>query len=1420
MTHIDAAVVVAGRRARALSRRLALLAGVSGFLLCVALAGIALVPAVASQSGTVQFGEEGPGAGQLKGPVGVAVNNVPSSLLHGDVYVVDQSNNRVDRFSGSGSFQMAWGWGVADGASELQTCTSVCRQGLEDSPPFQHAGDVSWASGVAVDSNEPLSSSSSGDVYVVQAGPIERVEKFGPSGEFLLMFGGEVNETKDNTPGATQAEKDVCVAGEKCKAGTQGSANGQFQELPLEAASIAVGPAGRVYVGDGPEHSGTTDPGRVQVFEASGVWRETISLAGLAGSAKKGNVIALAVDSAGNVFVKYSEAAGVREFEPGGIERSVQFDAGSTTVTGLTVDGSGDLFVGDSSGEFYVHILKYNTISGKVAGLFGPKTVRGGHEDAAGSYKATGPFFNGLAFSETGKSVYASENYTEIKVSGGPTPSYSSVWELFVPPQGPVVDGESATLSAPAGVVLEGLINPEGNETSYHFEYVSDADFNKVVGGKKCEWGCASHTASATVAEGIEDRPASMLVKGLLVSTLYRYRLLASNSEGSTVGTEAMFESLPAASIDSEYATNITSSSATLDTQVNPLGSSTEYALEYGTSTTYEHSIVGSAGEGVGDVLIAHHLQELAAGTTYHYRIVLHNALGTVEGSDRSFTTRLAASGGALTLPDGRAWELVSPANKKGALIQIDESDGQIQAAGGGSAVTYTAQGPHLGEEEPHGKTRLSHVLSGRMAGGGWRTQDLSVPARVQENGETVVGQNTAGNLYTLFSVDLSLAAFEPSVASTPLLSPEATTRTLYVRNNTSGTFTALVTPNDVSPAGALIEEPTFRNETTGLRTNPDIWQMHYVSATPDLQHVLLTTPLALTENAIAEENLQNSQVLKHDNLEYHQWNLYEWSGGRLALVNVLPNGQATRGFIPGSGVMLAGLRDPGQPKGGGLRAVSGDGRRVAWAWGDPYGADPYGGMIEAREYRGLYVRDMLEERTVRVGGAEAVFQMISSDGTKVFYREGGELYVYEWQLGVPTGTTTDITARHEAGEANAGVQEAVSDVSEDGLYVYFVATGVLAPGGARGGDNLYLLHDTPTGWTTTYIATLSPEDAPDWYALPLISFEPALSRISSRVSPDGRYFTFMSNRSLTGYDNVDAVSGKPDEEVYLYDAATSRLVCVSCNPTGARPVGVFDHLHGVGFNSRLAVDVNDVWADQSEGGGGHQEYDHGLAGSIPGWDKASFSNGGSSYQPRYLSDSGRLFFQSPDALVPQATNGLENVYEYEPPGGAGAPASDSCTTASPTYNPLSGGCVNLISSGTASGESVFYDASETGNDVFFITLSKLVSEDYDSGYDVYDAHVCTATAPCSRVPVAAPPCNSGDSCKAAPSPQPALFGAAPSATFSGQGNVVQEAAPKPKGKGKAKKSKRTKHRKRKAKGKRSKNARKSRVKRSGRGGR
>ena len=244
-----------------------------------------------------------------------------------------------------------------------------------------------------------------------------------------------------------------------------------------------------------------------------------------------------------------------------------------------------------------------------------------------------------------------------------------------------------------------------------------------------------------------------------------------------------------------------------------------------------------------------------------------------------------------------------------------------------------------------------------------------------------------------------------------------------------------------------------------------------------------------------------------------------------------------------------------------------------------------------------------------------------------------------------------------------------------------------------------------------------------------------------------------MSDRSLTGYDNANANGGQADEEVYLYDAESNRLLCASCNPGGEpdhfqAPEGVFDTEHA-GEGVGLLVDRPETWSNRW------------LAGSIPGWGFSSFTSGlpYALYQPRYLSDSGRLFFDSPDALVPADQNGKEDVYQYEPQG------VGSCT--------FSGGCIGLISSGSSSQESTFLDASESGNDVFFMTSTQLVPADTDNAFDVYDAHVCSTATPClSSTNSSSQACESTGACRPAGPWTPPQVAPPASASYSGPGNT------------------------------------------------
>jgi hypothetical protein len=309
---------------------------------------------------------------------------------------------------------------------------------------------------------------------------------------------------------------------------------------------------------------------------------------------------------------------------------------------------------------------------------------------------------------------------------------------------------------------------------------------------------------------------------------------------------------------------------------------------------------------------------------------------------------------------------------------------------------------------------------------------------------------------------------------------------------------------------------------------------------------------------------------------------------------------------------------------------------------------------------------------------------------------------------------------------------------------------------------NLYALQEQTDGeWARTFIAQLAAEDMPEWdEGKTVIPADSAFS--TARVSPNGRYLAFMSAASITGYDNVDAspaADGARDEEVYLYDTETSSLRCVSCNPTGARPAGVFD-TEEAGEGVGLLVDRRKVWT-------GHWE-----AGNSPGW--TAHSEISALFQSRYLSNEGRLFFNSADALVPQVTTatrqetidgakqevGVENVYEYEPSG------LGSCESAT-------GGCVSLISSGESGEESAFLEATPSGDDVFFLTAAQLLPQDTDTAFDIYDARVCSSESPCLTPPTPSPgACDGAEACRPAEPPHQAPVTPAGSDTTVGSTSV------------------------------------------------
>jgi hypothetical protein len=427
-----------------------------------------------------------------------------------------------------------------------------------------------------------------------------------------------------------------------------------------------------------------------------------------------------------------------------------------------------------------------------------------------------------------------------------------------------------------------------------------------------------------------------------------------------------------------------------------------------------------------------------------------------------------------------------------------------------------------------------------------------------------------------------------------------------------------------------------------------------FAGASADLSHILFEAHDALTPNAPYPGSSFS--------------NLYEVTDGTLAFAGILPDGlPAEYGSGAGGGVQLQ--TNERQPH---AHAISEDGSRVFFTALEP----KTGGGF----HRKLYMRQN-NVRTIDVSPSQRAtpdpnspqdtrFMTASSDGTKVFFTSsqkltadantgpsdsGNDLYVYDVEVGKLTDLTPDSTPSDLMG-ANVEGHELVG-ASADGSYVYFAATGRLAPGAISGPPNLYVAHDNGGTWEQPkLIATLpNSEDVSNWF-LP--------AKRTARVTPDGRYLLFTALDSLTGYDNSDAATGRPDSEVFRYDAVLGSLRCVSCNPSGSRPIG-----------------------------------------------EATIRSESGPRPQRYISEDGqRVFFESKDALLPGDTNGRQDVYEWEADG------KGSCETP--------GGCLFLISTGKNTDDSYFLDASPSGDDVFFTTREQLVGQDQDHLVDLYDARV------------------------------------------------------------------------------------------------
>ncbi len=669
----------------------------------------------------------------------------------------------------------------------------------------------------------------------------------------------------------------------------------------------------------------------------------------------------------------------------------------------------------------------------------------------------------------------------------------------------------------------------------------------------------------------------------------------------------------------------------------------------------------------------------------------------------------------ASALPAGRAYEMVSPSYKQGYGVTTVRA-----VEPGGGSVVFSSQGGFSGALS--GGVAAHHYYIARRGEKGWSTGSF----------EPAFGG--------LSDVSVGL---EYGLASGP------------------------VGPNAGVEDDSSVEE-VFQLHSSGVPDTPESWGVFgdivmrqiegqsfdaaEAGASSDLCHVVLSSERALLPEA--EGTLVGGGVTTYD--------LSRGCGGREPYLRLLAlnNGDPQTPINPGCPAGLGTGRYLNNPHGiqqdAKMNAVDATGDEIFFTTSAQEEASAGCGgtsgvgqqlFVRVGGSRTVEVSRPLEGRVFGgcVGGgvpgevpcdgassrASAYFKGASEDGSKVFFATEAPLTegagcgvgceqptgsnLYMASIGCPAGgsgceaaqreVTSLVEVSHDAVAEQAAEVQGVVNIAQDGSRVYFVARGVLSEGAdaeghapVGGADNLYV-YDSVSG-QTTFVADLCSgpgrsgvsEDARCPRGLQEGGGDAALlwgeRAPEAQSTQDGSFLVFAAYAQLSPGDTDSA------RDVYRYDALTGRLERVS--------VGEDDY-DANGNNDAFGADIEPAGA---WGGNDNVYIDHELA------------------THAISEDGSRIVFSTADPLSPAATNGRVDVYEWDE------------------------GSVSLISSGTSEENDGHAMITPSGRDIFFVTSQGLVSGDTDGLPDIYDAHECTAQAPCF-VPAAAEraPCE-GDACQ------------------------------------------------------------------------
>jgi hypothetical protein len=962
----------------------------------------------------------------------------------------------------------------------------------------------------------------------------------------------------------------------------------------------------------------------------------------------------------------------------------------------------------------------------------------------------------------------------------------------------PTVAIEDATGVGSTVAHVKGEVDPQGQLTEWHFEYITDAQFqqnlaNAESGFQGASWGPRGslETAAETVEGDLESLQPNMI---------YHLRLRAENIDGPADAVASNFTTVAIApSVGHPGHTQLGEGKVIIAAFLNPHNSPiSDCHFDYGTDESYGQSIPC---EGLPPTnneanLARATISGLTLGAEYHFRLSAANGIGPVQSDDGVFVPRLvpaqpscpnAGKIGVGFLPDCRAWEMVSPPDKNGGDLVTNSLRTRV-ASTGDAAQFFSLSG----FADAIGMSVAADYVAKRSTDPDPGNQGWSTHAVTPEQEQlTIIDYLLGGEprYVGAFSDDLSAGAFlsTSQLGNSPPNVAEA--YNLFRRddllNPGSGHYTLLT--DCLSPPAGPCENPIPTiSDVFAFAISPE-----FAGASSDFDHVLFESGMRLTNNAQEDPTLRKA---------------YESTGGAPRLVGILPNGSAAENSIPGRGVSGSTYT---------LHPISSDGSRISFTAIEGGSRDLF-----ARINADSTIQLNASEKTIPGPEQDAAYWDASADGKRVFFTSAEALTddapsdstkLYMWkqaeadeQQSVTVDAaggdfTLTFNGKTTAPIAFNASSATVDSALEDLISVKSGNVSVSGGPGSAGGAAPYLV--TFTGdFAGANVAQLQADGT---------ALSGGASTVIVQTTQPVANLTYLSSDDETndGTSSVVGVIGASASGDRVYFAANGQLVdgaprivdgalglylwhqgeiefIGSANETNE----LFD---GVALNLRLKQSyvspTGDLVFGSRSGRGllsahGGVDYDHGAcvgfadncrqlyvynadtkdlqcascnpsgAPGTAGVDASNriFSVGGaggslhSSYLNRPLSNDGRyVFFSTAERLVNEDTNGVSDAYVYD----------------------TSTGRPSLLSSGESAQPSYFMDASSDGKNAFFLTSERLSGWDLDGNVDLYDARIGGGFP---EPPIPPPSCQ-GDACQPPPlnlnDPTPA------SSSFQGSGN-------------------------------------------------